>query len=218
MAETQTVNVGAGWSEGSLCSGPGMIVDGILKSKRRFVVVDGDNQRHRYMRLDFEVQGALERQFEGGVEVEALSHVTTRVRTGHLNSSYVSKTERSDRVSQDDAKKRISASQAAMKVEATRFADGTAFLVPERVISGSDLHVGDHFRFRTHGDSCFIESLGVVDRLTKAVTNFSGTSGEADVGDTWAGKIMANKATKEYIPGDDLEGVDSDEWDDDDDD
>ena len=67
----------------------------------------GGATRHRYWRLDFELQSALERQFKDGKEVEALSQVTTRVRTGHLNSSYVSKTERSDLVSLDAVKQRM---------------------------------------------------------------------------------------------------------------
>eukprot|EP01147_Barroeca_monosierra_P001099 gene1099-4327_t len=42
----------------------------------------------RYLRLVIALENALERQFKDGIEFEAMGHLTTRVRTGHLNSSY----------------------------------------------------------------------------------------------------------------------------------
>ena len=62
-----------------------------------------------------------------------------------------------------------------------------------------------------------VESLGLVDRFTKTVTNYSGSSSSGDVGDAWTAKIMAKKADSDFVPGQDMDGVDEDEWDADDD-
>lgn len=70
-------------------------------------------------------------------------------------------------------------------------------------------------RVKTKGCTPFVESLGVVDDATKQTTlNYTGDS----TGKGWTAVLQEKGGTagasSEPLPGQELEGVDEDEWDD----
>lgn len=80
-----------------------------------------------------------------------------------------------------------------------------------------DLTAGQVVRLKTVKDTGLVEMIAVVDTSGKATAlNFVG--GE-QVGEGWTDKLQRKGgASAEPIPGEELEGVDEDEWDDDADD
>eukprot|EP00730_Choanoeca_flexa_P014825 TRINITY_DN6623_c0_g1_i3.p1 TRINITY_DN6623_c0_g1~~TRINITY_DN6623_c0_g1_i3.p1 ORF type:complete len:236 (+),score=47.97 TRINITY_DN6623_c0_g1_i3:113-820(+) len=200
-------------------SGNGYLVSGRLEAKpNRLIITDVKGQQTRLLVLQLQFEDAFQRQFnQSGVEVDVVQASSTKVRTGYLNSSYRTDEARSDRVSADQVEHSIYTNVTEL-VPTTRVQlrgnDLFTFIGLESVLQQLELIPGENYRLRTIKDSCFIESLASTAGSVKTVTNFTTAAG-VDVrqeGASWTDKITTKSS--EAAPGDELEGVDEDEWDD----
>jgi len=199
-------------------SGPGIIFEGELKLKpTRLMITDAAQQKHRYRVMHFACTDAFERQYDAsGRETAIVQSERTKIRTGYLNSSYQDKQLRSDRLTADEARRRLA--PMTSKLLAGHTGPNFVFIGPEDEVDAFDLQVGEAYRLKTRGDSPFVETLiAMASGEKRTLTNDAGGMGSATtaVGASWTDKISAAARNEPAAaPGDELEGVDDDEWDD----
>mmetsp|Transcript_10423 Transcript_10423/g.26755 ORF Transcript_10423/g.26755 Transcript_10423/m.26755 type:complete len:228 (+) Transcript_10423:185-868(+) len=173
--------------------------------------------RKRYALLHLRYRGAFRRQFaEDGREVEA-----TKKEEGVKNKGFLNKVEhevRNDYAMAFEVVEEIVnpfVKRAGLPVPFAK--DGTLhFLCDEERSRALEIVAGQRVRLKTLRNTAIIESVGIVDSESKATAlNFVG----ADAGgEGWMDKLQrkgGEAAAAEPIPGDELQGVDDDEWDDD---
>eukprot|EP00049_Salpingoeca_infusionum_P027144 m.30697 g.30697 ORF g.30697 m.30697 type:complete len:238 (+) comp9315_c0_seq2:331-1044(+) len=222
LQPTATVNAtwtAGPWLQAQFETGPGFLIEVSLESKHRVVITDSSGTKHRYMCIVAAATKAFRRQYDAsGAEVQVIQQQSQKVRTGHLHSSYEKRHVRSDVIPLSECKSAIQSTFEKLKLPFASDSSSTVeFLVLDQDVSSLDLYKGDPYRIVTRGDSPFLESLARLGDTSVTVTNFSGgLAGKEAVGESWTDKIMQATIPDKPLPGSDLQGVDSDEWDDDD--
>ena len=197
------------------------MVEGEIVSVRYHSVTDS-HDIHRYLALRVVVSMARKRVFSpDGLEKEPRLIGEKKLRQGYLNTYKKVDKKDPDAVLPPDLVHVFGEQDSDAPLPAGVFDQALPDLHPnqERVfelwgdsdlLRPLDLRPGEEVRLRTKGDSFFIESLARTS--DSAFANYSG----GQVLDGWAGKIAAKAGEDDEtpIPGDEKQGVDSDEWDD----
>ncbi|KNC55547.1 uncharacterized protein AMSG_01810 [Thecamonas trahens ATCC 50062] len=210
------------WEEQAFVSGPGVVIEGNVTQVRYHSVSDARDV-HRYMAVRIKVTMARKRNIdEHGIEHEPRMVGMKRLRTGYLSYKKVDPKD-PDAVLPDELSKLLGSEEAGTSMPPEVYPPALEHVHPtvegvfelwgeSDMMRPLDLRPEDELRIRTKGNSMFIESIA---RTTdSSFQNYSG----GQVLDGWASKIKPGGfGDNEPLPGEDKEGIDSDEWDNDDD-
>lgn len=202
------------WNPKVYQSGNGVLVEGIVADRHRYMVHDSTGIKKRYLLLTFRVDRAHKRQYDAsGKEVEPNFSQTAKVRTGYLHSSYkIDAKGTTDNLPVDQVCQLINKDDL-LKQTTGKYPAGCVILwLDEKQTDQMEYSNGDSLRLKTSGDGPFVASIAKIDTQSSTVANYAG--GE-DVGASWTDKVLAVKTnTDRALPQDQVEGVDDDEWDD----
>ncbi|CAL8324335.1 arpin [Gadus morhua] len=196
-------------------SGPGVLLEGMLRDVSRHVITDVNNQKVRFYALYIKPTRIHQRRFDpSGKEIEPNFSDTRKVNTGYLMSSFKTEAKgESDRLSEQQLAAMVNQAEL-VKITCKHTPSGgtLAFWYPEAQMENTELEVGQEVRLKTRGNSPFIFSLAQVDAGNVTKCNFAG---DENAGASWTDKIMANKAGAAGVQSNSGEGqgAEEDEWD-----
>lgn len=190
--------------------GEGVLLEGFVRHKSRYMMVDERGSKTRYFVFHVEVRRAHRRKFDAnGKETTPNFSQTKKVSTGYLMSSYKAVPKgKTDLLDIDKVRELVHVDLLNSITKKTDFKNTIAFWINESLLEQLDIDLGDEVRLTTKGNSAIIEQLLRIESSTKTVGNFVG---DETVGSSWTDKVLANKSDQATVQ---VEGVDDDEWDD----
>ncbi|XP_078590790.1 arpin-like isoform X2 [Branchiostoma floridae x Branchiostoma japonicum] len=209
----QTHQLTTAWQPEKHQKGSGVILEGVIESRSRHVIVDTSQAKFRYIVLHVRPSRAHRRKFDSeGREVEPNFSDTWKVNTGYLHSSYkVEARGQTDRLSAAELEAAVTSAELSGLTQQVHRDGCLPFWVGEEELVGMELNSGDNIRLKTRGDGPFIYNVAQLDGATSQVSNFAGGN---MVGSSWTEKVMAVKRDQEERREEENQGVEEDEWDD----
>lgn len=191
-------------------SGRGVLLEGIVRGKSRYMIIDEHGTKFRYFIFHVSVNRTHRRKFDAsGTEITPNFSQTKKVSTGYLMSSYKNVSKGNTDMLDNTTLKNLIHSDTLIDITKKHNTnDYISFWIIESQVEKLEVDIGDEIRLKTKGDSPIIEQLCRVETASKTVGNFAG---DEAVGSSWTDKVLANKSEKVV---DQNEGVDDDEWDD----
>eukprot|EP01130_Rhizamoeba_saxonica_P004556 TRINITY_DN185_c0_g1_i1.p1 TRINITY_DN185_c0_g1~~TRINITY_DN185_c0_g1_i1.p1 ORF type:complete len:218 (-),score=58.73 TRINITY_DN185_c0_g1_i1:207-827(-) len=180
------------WTETNLTSGAGLMLQGTLISKASQVVhVDGDGADFptTFTTLLVKLESATKRNFDGETESVVRTNVGSAQRKGWISMDR-EKSKRLDELRMEEVESILSHSWNYISRNTdTNPSDGIfEFWADKRKFGiSSDWHPQDQLRFKTLGDSVFIENATKVsDKHHQTMSNYTG---EVEQGNSWTDRI-----------------------------
>lgn len=201
------------WNPSCYQKGEGVLLEGSIKSRSRFVITDSDKNKYRYFMFTFQIYRAHKRLFnDSNVEVEADLTTSEKIRTGYLHSSY--KVIVKEQLDPAEVISLTQPHEILDKFNSTKPEYGCLFiLVDEKLVEHNDISVNDELRLKTKGFGPFVETFSKINAGTSSKSHYAG---DESLGDNWTSKILAVKeSTTESQPGKGVNDcVADDEWND----
>ena len=201
------------WNPSCYQKGEGVLLEGSIKSRSRFVVTDSDKNKYRYFMFTFQIYRAHKRVFnDSNVEVEADLTTSEKIRTGYLHSSY--KVIAKDQL---DPAEVISLTQPREILDTFNSAEPEygclVVLLDEKLVEHNEIAVHDEVRLKTKGFGPFVETFSKINAGTSSKSHYAG---DESIGDNWTSKILAAKeiTTESQSGKHGNDCVDDDEWND----
>ena len=158
-----------------------MLLEAWVQSRCRMQLSDGGGEKHRFIIVSCKLVSGYERQFtDKGTEVEVATGKTSKQSTGYLNSSYATKSGKTDKLTTAQVEERLQRnglhkllSVCGVAQTAPASSSGATVHVwgTETLLQSMELSAGTLVRIKTAGDSPLVETLVVVDneRIKTAV-------------------------------------------------
>uniref|UniRef100_A0A0B7A763 Arpin n=1 Tax=Arion vulgaris TaxID=1028688 RepID=A0A0B7A763_9EUPU len=199
----------------------GVIFEGKVLSQARISITslpESAAPKARYYLLFTKITKAHRRKFDANLtEVEPNFSETSKVSTGHLNSSYEVKAKgKTDKLSVEEVKTLITNAKVSTMISeiVEKFSEeDVTLLMREEDRNKLELFNDVLVRVKTAGNNPFVESLIIRDDMNSATAgNFVG---DDKVGGNWTNKIMAVKSSLgEEGSSKEKSEIGDDEWDD----
>ncbi|KAF2071269.1 hypothetical protein CYY_007406 [Polysphondylium violaceum] len=214
------------WTKESLCKGDGFIIEGIIKSdKFHSVFLNGKQDLSatplatRFICYTIEFDNAIKRNFKDGVEVPPKMTMATATAKGYLNNFDRVQANIVDKVDINAYCKAISGADIpiprgfhddALVNLHPRSQNSIELWADAEKFSHKDYKKGDGVRFKTIGNSIFVESIVKMD--SNQISNFAG---DAQLGQAWTSNIIkkTDGGGKFSTPNFNDQETNDDEWD-----